>query len=81
MDRNKKFLKLIPGEKRQIIAEIIRKILINQIGNLKPEKLSGFKNLYKIRSGKIRIIFQKNKPGNKIINIDYRKQIYKKIKN
>lgn len=79
MDKIKKFLKQRSKKEREIIAELICKILANELSGFTPKKLSGYKNLYRIRIGKIRIIFKKEKTGNTIINIDYRGGAYKKL--
>lgn len=77
MDKFLKFLQILTKSDRNKILQIKYAIQNNDLKNIKSKKLIGFKNLYRIRFKKIRIIFQKNKENNKLINIGFRKDIYK----
>jgi mRNA-degrading endonuclease RelE of RelBE toxin-antitoxin system len=80
MDKIFKFLKKLNKTERSKLLNLINLILSNKITSLKPKKLKGFKDLYRIREGKIRIVFKKNKDSkNTIINLDYRKNSYKSL--
>ncbi|MFH1720874.1 MAG: hypothetical protein ABH856_04690 [Patescibacteria group bacterium] len=77
MDKYLKFLKRLNKFDRSKLLDLIEKIIAGDLKNMSPKKLRGFKDLYRVRVGKIRIAFQKIKNSNIIINIDYGKRIYK----
>ncbi|MBU1445902.1 type II toxin-antitoxin system RelE/ParE family toxin [Patescibacteria group bacterium] len=80
MDKILKFIKKLNKTERIKLLNLINLIIQKDVTKLKPKKLSGFDSLYRIRSGKIRIVFEKNKETqNQIINIDSRKNSYKKL--
>lgn len=79
MDRIQKILKKLTKKKQQVIVEIWQKIINNDISNLKPEKLTGFSNYYRIRSGNLRLVYKVENGKNILVNIDHRKDIYKNI--
>ncbi len=80
MDKILKFLKKLNKTERSKLLNLINLILSNKTHSLKPKKLKGFKDLYRIREGKIRIVSKKNKDSqNTIININYRKNSYKAL--
>ncbi|MDD2565658.1 MAG: hypothetical protein PHZ26_02135 [Candidatus Gracilibacteria bacterium] len=59
------------------LKKIISDIEINNLQDYQIAKLSGYENYYRIRKGKIRIIFIKNVSGNEIKAVDTRGDIYK----
>lgn len=69
--------KLTPSLRIRLISTI-EKISKGDLKNLDLLKLSGNKNIYRCRVGKIRIIFQKNSPENIILDLGYRGDIYQK---
>jgi mRNA-degrading endonuclease RelE of RelBE toxin-antitoxin system len=78
MDRVLKFLRLLSGKQRIVVDDVLEKIKRLDIEGLDVEKMSGFKTLYRIRVGKIRIIFIKHKDCGELLNLHYRGQAYKK---
>ena len=64
---------------REKIKEFLRKILANQLVGLDVKKLNGFEDLYRVRSGEIRIIFRKIGSKNIPIHVDFRKDVYKEL--
>jgi mRNA-degrading endonuclease RelE of RelBE toxin-antitoxin system len=69
MDRNKKFLKSLSPLEFKIISEVMLLLYTNNIATLDIKKLKGFKALYRVRVGNMRIIFTKEKAtGQLIIN-------------
>lgn len=63
MDRIDKALdKLSPKEQTKII-KIIKLIKNQRWENLDRKKLRGYHNIYRVRSGQIRIIYQEDKAG------------------
>lgn len=79
MDKIQKILDKLTKKKRKTILEIWQKIINNDIANLKQKKLTGFSNYYRIRSGDLRLIYKVEDNKNILINIDYRKDIYKNL--
>ena len=66
----------------QLVVKSIKKILFKEDINIDVKQLKGnFKNFYRVRVGKIRILFELNNNEIKIIaivnDIDFRGDIYK----
>ena len=59
-------------------AKKIRQLASSQNPSFK--KLSGYKNIYRIRVGNIRIVFKKTKESTYIILVHHRKDVYKLLK-
>ena len=70
-DKISKFIKSLDQKTRGRLKE---KLILLKEGKLTLSKLQGNKNLYRLRVGKIRIIY--NKTTQEIIDIDYRGNIY-----
>ena len=75
---------LIHSQKKstQLVVKSIKKILFKEDINIDVKQLKGnFKNFYRVRVGKIRILFELNNNEIKIIaivnDIDFRGDIYK----
>ena len=79
MEKIEKFLQKLTKREREKIIILVQKILNKKTDGLKVSKLAGFSDLYRIRAGKIRIIFRSSVTGNALINIDYRKDIYRNL--
>ena len=57
MDRNQKFLKRLSDKEFVAVQSILRKISQRDTRNLDVTKLSGYKDVYRVRIGSLRIIF------------------------
>lgn len=79
MERYLKIVQNLPRKQRMLIIKLGQRIEDNDLEGMKLKKLQGFDNYYATRKGKIRIVFSKKTEGNKIINIDYRKTVYRKF--
>lgn len=79
MEKYLKFLKKLPPDQRKLIVNIWQQILENNLADLKVKKLKGFENYYSIRKGSVRLVFKIVNGVNHIINIDYRKNIYRDL--
>ncbi len=73
--RAEKELKKITKIDQIVIARKIRLIKDESI-NLQEEKLSGFKNIFRVRVGNYRIVYRKSSQEIYIILIGHRKNIY-----
>lgn len=79
MDKIKKFLAKLTVKERDVVANLIVKAISGELGGLDVKKLKGFERLYRIRKGKIRVIFEKGVSCNKVINVDYRGKVYERF--
>jgi mRNA-degrading endonuclease RelE of RelBE toxin-antitoxin system len=77
MDKITKFLLKLSLKERNFILEIMNKILSLDLNWLDIKKLQWEDNLFRIRKGKIRIVFKIEWKNWKIIDINYRDTIYK----
>ena len=66
----KKLLSKFGGEERRILDSLITKIISLDWKNLDLKKLKGYKDIYRLRKGKLRIIFTKNKTAISFFMID-----------
>ncbi|MBI2448300.1 hypothetical protein HYV44_01935 [Candidatus Microgenomates bacterium] len=79
MDQIEKFLKKLDKKTALKIAQILTDIATLHIGSYDLEKLAGQKDLWRIRSGKIRIIFSKKDERGIPVYIEFRGKVYKKL--
>jgi mRNA-degrading endonuclease RelE of RelBE toxin-antitoxin system len=72
MDKISKALKKLTDKERSIIKKILQKIQTNDFSNLDIKKLKAKSTIFRVRSGKIRIIFENSKNSIKILTIERR---------
>lgn len=77
MDKIQKFLLSLSEAERGILLKVFADIRQWKIGKYDVKPLKGHKGFFRLRKGKIRIIFTKSGDIGIIINIGYRKDIYK----
>lgn len=68
----KKLLSKFNKEERRVIEFLIEKIVFSNWQNLDVKKLKGYKDIFRIRKGNIRLIFSKNEKNISILSIDRR---------
>ncbi len=68
----KKLLSKFSKEDREILESLIEKIISLNWRGLDIKKLQGYDDVFRLRKGKIRIIFTKDKTEISIINIERR---------
>lgn len=78
MDKIKKFLLKLTKKERALIKAILGDVLTLNLQNYDVKPLKGYKGFYRLRKGDIRIVFAKENAMGVIIDINYRKDIYKK---
>lgn len=78
MDKILKFLMKVDGKQRDELLVLIDRVVCGDDG-LKAKKLSGFEDLYRVRFGKIRIVYRKTSDENVIIGIGFRGGVYKDL--
>lgn len=67
MDKISKVLKKLSENEREVVREILKKIIHNDTKGMDIKKLKGKSDLYRIRKGDLRIIYKINKTGEIII--------------
>ena len=72
MNKIDKFLLKLDKKTRLVLEEIIILIVSNNFSFLDIKKLKGSRNLYRVRVGRVRVIFEQTKNGNNIISISNR---------
>lgn len=72
MDRVKKFLKKLSPSDQEEIDDVLQKIEKGNIKDLNIKKLKGYKNLFRVRKGNIRIVFSQEEKNFNVIFIGKR---------
>lgn len=72
MNRVEKFLAKLNFDRRVATLELIRKITLGNLQNLDVKKLKGSDTIFRVRSGRIRILFIKKEIGYGVIDVDNR---------
>ena len=70
MGKLDKLLGKIPPQERREIEHIIGKILVRDLKGLDSKKLKGLKNIFRVRKGNFRIIFEFRKSEPNILTIE-----------
>ena len=70
----KKLLSKFSKEERRILEFLIEKVVSLNWRNLDIKKLKGYKDIFRVRKGKIRIIFIKNEKNISILSIERRRE-------
>ncbi len=79
MDQIEKFLRKIEKKLALNLMAVLRHIVALKLDDYDVEKMKGFDDHYRIRVGKIRIIFLKSSQKGTPIYIEYRGGVYKKF--
>lgn len=80
MDKLKKLLSRISERDRQELQAIIFLIMKNDLALLSVKKVSGHQNVFRVRSGRYRVIFKKEEPMPCILDVRLRNEnTYKNI--
>lgn len=80
MEKIKKYLLKLSQEERTKIEDVLEKIVDNDIDGLDIKKLKGYEDIYRVRIGKNRIIFQRVDGAPLVLEISRRQDTpYKKI--
>lgn len=74
MDKTQKFLLRLNRKEQKETINLLNLILTGNITGLDVKKLSGFKDVYRVRSGKIRIIFRRLDSDVSILEISRRNE-------
>ena len=73
MNKIEKFLRKLDKKNSILVEAILLKVKNRQFKGLDNKKLKGFENIFRIRKGKIRIIYQKTSEKIEILVVDKKK--------
>lgn len=80
MDKNQKFLKRLNNKEFVAVEKVLQKILIRDTVGLDIKKLTGYRDIYRVRTGNIRIIFLDTGDHTEVLEISRRsEQTYKQL--
>lgn len=74
MDKNQKLLKKLSKKEFDTVQTTVEDILLGRTKHLDIKKMTGHKNLYRVRVQNIRIIFLKIESGIEILEISRRNE-------
>ena len=74
MDKTQKFLQRLSQSEQKEISNLIKLILERNISELDVKKLKGYKNVYRVRSGSVRIIFRRLETDISVLEISRRSE-------
>ena len=80
MNRYLKLISKLKTSERKHLLRVCKRIIDSDLNEVSTKKLKKFKNYYRVRVGRLRVVFEKGDSKNTIINIDYRKSIYERLK-
>ncbi len=80
MDRIQKLMHRIDRKRRDRMESAMEAILLGHLDQYDVRELKGHTDLYRLRIGTIRIIFQKIGEKYAIVDAGLRKDVYKKLK-
>jgi len=72
MDKIKKFLKKLPEKQLRQILSVINKMEKGDFKGLDVKKLTGYKDIFRVRSRDIRLLFLREDQGYRLISVEYR---------
>lgn len=72
MDKTQKFLKKLSRTEQKEMIDVLELIFSNKTKDLDIKKLTGYNDIYRVRSGKIRVIFRRQDPDINILEISRR---------
>ncbi len=72
MNKLDKFLCKLDKKIRTVASVVVARITVGDLSALDIKKLKGSQNRYRVRVGRIRIVFDQTSKGNKIQDISFR---------
>ncbi|OHA15992.1 MAG: hypothetical protein A3G52_04630 [Candidatus Taylorbacteria bacterium RIFCSPLOWO2_12_FULL_43_20] len=72
MNKLDKFLLKLDKKTREAIKEIMTLIILGDLSGLDIKKLKGFETRYRVRVGRIRVVFDQTDYGNLIQDVSFR---------
>lgn len=80
MDRIQKFMRKIDRKLRDRVESAMEAILLGKLDGYDVRELEGYKHSFRLRIGTIRIIFEKVGDVFAIVDVGFRKDVYKRLK-
>ncbi|KKQ71301.1 MAG: hypothetical protein UT33_C0010G0025 [Candidatus Peregrinibacteria bacterium GW2011_GWC2_39_14] len=77
MDKIQKFLLKLNATNRTTLLYVLSDIKILNLEGYDIKQLKGFHSIFRLRKGKIRIIFRKDGNAGTLLDISYRKDSYR----
>ncbi len=74
MDKLEKALAKLRYDERDAVMQLIRRVVAGRFKGLDLKKLRGYDDIYRVRNGRIRIIFRKNKGKPVLLQISRRSE-------
>lgn len=71
-DKIQKFLRKLSDKQRQEVEQLIKRIVVGEVAGLDMKKLRGGRDVYRIRKGDVRIIYQMSYGEARILAIERR---------
>ncbi|HBB03132.1 MAG: hypothetical protein US89_C0016G0019 [Candidatus Peregrinibacteria bacterium GW2011_GWF2_38_29] len=78
MDKIQKFLLKLNTANRITLLEALNDVKALNLEKYDIKQLQGFRSIFRLRKGKIRIIFRKDGDIGTLLDISYRKDAYRK---
>lgn len=78
MDRIHKFLLKLTKPQRQLMAKLFENIYTLSLKTHDIKSLKGYEGVFRLKKGKVRILFIKKDGKGIVVNVGFRKDIYKK---
>ncbi len=72
----RKYIKSLPKPLRLKVEALLARIVILDLEGLDSKKMQNFKSIYRVRSGKIRIVFEKKDQMGIPLEVNTRGDIY-----
>ena len=77
MDKIKKFLLKLSKKERKLLLRILADVLQLKLDDYDVKSLKGMKGVFRLRKGNKRVVFMKKKGRGMVLNIAFRKDVYK----
>lgn len=74
MDKITKALEKLSADEKKAVKALLLKIKSNNLENLDIKKLKGYRDIYRVRKGKLRIIFKTSGEDVKILALEKRSE-------
>lgn len=73
-DKIKKLLAKLTSQEREMVKLLILRVKLDDTVGLNIKQLTGHSDLFRVRKGRLRIVYRKNAAGFTIVRIDRRNE-------
>lgn len=74
MDKLKKVLQKLNSKEKIAVKAILQKLLAGQLLRLNIQKLHGHKDIFRVRKGNIRVIYQQKESNISVLTVERRSE-------